>query len=87
MEELLTLRGIAFSKYPNITKLAEKMGWSRQKTTRIINRVQEPTEDEMVKLVEAFDVSPELIMSIFFPKMFTMCTEKGDIGKGKEVAS
>ena len=74
MEDIITLRGIAFSKYPNITELSKVLGWSRQKTTRIINKVQEPTEDEMIKLIEVFNISPKMVMPIFFPKVYTKCT-------------
>lgn len=74
MEDMITLRGLAFSKYPNITELSKELGWSRQKTTRIINNVQEPTEDEMIKLIEVFNISSKMVIPIFFPKVYTKCT-------------
>lgn len=38
----ITIRGMVLSKYKTIGAFADRIGWSRNKASRIINQKQEP---------------------------------------------
>lgn len=76
MSDFVNLRGIALSKFKTVGQFAEYMGWSRSKTTRILNGVQEPDSGDIELLVEKLPIkTPDLFMQIFFPSMSTKWTE------------
>lgn len=75
MGEILTLQGVAISKYHTIGAFAEAMHWSRNKASRIINGVQAPTVDEIQEIAELLHInSQETFMQIFLPKFSTKLT-------------
>ena len=67
MEREISLRGIVYDKYKSISKLADAIGWSRQKTSNIINGVVEPSLSDTDKLSKALDLSFERTARFFLP--------------------
>ena len=68
-------RGIVFAKFKSITEFAEKIGWTRNKASRIVNGVQEPNAAEMIQMAEILGIdTPEVFMDIFFGKLSTKWT-------------
>ena len=69
------LRGAVLSKYPTITAFAEALKWDRKKASRIVNRVQKPTVDDIYKMATLLEITnPEAFLRIFLP----MATTKGE---------
>lgn len=59
------LRGLIYSKYDSESELAEKIGWSRQRISKITNGVKEPDIDEIAALSKALGKSVGEIAEIF----------------------
>lgn len=73
----ITLKGLVISKYGNVGNFAKALGWSRNKTMRIVNGIQEPHPCEIVEMTEVLDISTqELFMQIFFNPLSTKWTTK-----------
>ncbi len=67
MGGIITLKGVALSKYGSVSKFSRNLGWSRNKASRILNKLQEPTLEEIVQLSECLGISePDTFMDIFF---------------------
>lgn len=67
------LRGAVLAKYPNISEFARELHWDRKKASRIVNRKQKPTAqdmEEMSKLLEIHDA--DSFIRIFLPSVPTM---------------
>lgn len=72
MGGIITLKGVALSKYGSVSKFSRNLGWSRNKASRILNKLQEPTLEEIVQLSECLGISePDTFMDIFFEKLST----------------
>lgn len=65
MEAEISLRGIVYDKYKSISKLADAIGWSRQKTSNIINGVVEPSLSDTDKLSKALGMPFEKTARFF----------------------
>lgn len=66
------IRGAVFSKFSSISSFAKAIGWTRNKASRIVNLVTEPSVDDMEKMAEVLNISDaDRFMSIFFPGMAT----------------
>ena len=48
-------RGVVYTKYKSISDFANKIGWTRQKATNIVNGVTEPSLDDVDKMAKALD--------------------------------
>lgn len=73
---LVTLKGAVLSKYNSVSNFAKAVGWSRNKTQRIINGVQEPKPSEIKKISEVLEIpNQDMFMSIFFNSMSTKWTK------------
>ena len=68
------LKGIVLQKFFSITNFAAAMKWSRNKATRILNGVSEPTIDDIVGMTEVLELDEKTFFVIFFSRLFTMCT-------------
>lgn len=68
------LKGIVLQKFFSITNFAAAMKWSRNKATRILNGVSEPTIDDIVGMTEVLELDEKTFFVIFFSKLSTMCT-------------
>lgn len=66
------IRGAVFSKFNSISAFAKAIGWTRNKASRIVNLVTEPSVADMEKMAEVLNISdPDRFLSIFFPAMTT----------------
>lgn len=66
------LRGAVLAKFPTITAFAEALKWDRKKASRIINRVQTPTVDDMYKMSDLLDIKDSVsFVRIFLPLLPT----------------
>ncbi len=75
MGDINRLREEALSKYKNISQFASKIGWSRNKTSRILSGLQKPDLDDILDLVECLGIdSEEKFTHIFFPFVTTKWT-------------
>ena len=64
------LRGTVLEKHPSITAFANAMHWDRKKASRIINRVQRPTAEDMEAMAEDLGIlDADKFMAIFFPNL------------------
>ena len=67
------LRGAVLAKFRNITDFAKAMEWDRKKASRIVNRVQKPSVNDMEQMALALDVrDPDSFVHIFLPSIPTM---------------
>lgn len=74
---VITLKGLAISKFGSIQKFADALGWNRNRALRIVNGVQSPTDVDIEQMAKALEIStPDTFMQIFFADMYTMCTNK-----------
>lgn len=69
------LKGIVLQKFFSITNFAAAMKWSRNKATRILNGVSEPTIDDIVGMTEVLELDEKTFFVIFFSRLSTMCTQ------------
>ena len=66
------LRGAVLAKYPSIKAFSDSMKWDRKKGSRIVNRVQKPTADDMEKMAILLNVQDaDSFIRIFFPSVST----------------
>ena len=65
METEISLRGIVYDKYKSIARLADEIGWSRQKTSNIINLTVEPSLSDTDKLAKALGMPFEKTARFF----------------------
>lgn len=68
------LKGIVLQKFFSITNFAAAMKWSRNKATRILNGVSEPTIDDIVGMTEVLELDEKTFFVIFFSRLSIMCT-------------
>ena len=69
--ELVTLKGIAVSKYGSCLGFARAMGWNRSKADRILNGKQDPTLKDIKAMAEIMEMPNDAIVPVFFGTMFT----------------
>lgn len=67
----MTLRGLVFARYPSINAFAIDMGWGRNKASRIVNGVQQPSKHDMEEMITKFRIKSSDVAPIFFGSMFT----------------
>jgi hypothetical protein len=66
------LRGAVLAKFPTIAAFAKAMKWDRKKASRIVNHIQEPSVNDLYKMVEVLDIrGAEAVTRIFLPKLTT----------------
>ena len=71
------LRGAVLTKFPSITSFADAMKWDRKKASRIVNRVQKPTADDMEQMAQCLDIKDAVsFVHIFLPSVPTMWENK-----------
>ena len=71
MENLLM--GAVLSKFRTITNFAKAMEWDRKKASRIINRHQKPTANDMEQMARLLNIrDAESFVRIFLPSVPTM---------------
>ena len=71
MENLL--RGVVLSKFPNISRFADVVGWDRKKASRIVNRQQLPSAKDMEQMASVLDVrDADTFVRIFLPSVPTL---------------
>ncbi len=68
------IRGLVFSRYRTIGEFSDAIGWKRNKSSRILNGIQEPDSRDMRAIAELFELSSEEFVNIFFEEQFTKCT-------------
>lgn len=69
------LKSKVMGKFFSITAFAEAIGWSRNKASRIVNGVQEPTVDDIVSITTVLCLNEEDFFNIFFVSLSTLCTK------------
>ena len=71
--EMMTFRGLVYSKFKTIADFAQAIGWTRQKATNIVNGIQEPSLDDTDKMAKALGMSLEETARFFLPKKSQVC--------------
>ena len=67
------LRGAVLTKFPNISSFAKAMKWDRKKASRIVNRKQKPTANDMEQMAQCLDIrDADSFVQIFLPSLPTM---------------
>ena len=67
-----SLRGAVLSKYPNISAFANAIGWDRKKASRIVNRQQLPSANDMIEMADYLDINDcDTFVHIFLPTVPT----------------
>lgn len=78
ISDLLTLKGVALSKYGSIQSFANALAWNRNKAKRILDGKQEPSPSEICSMAEVLGVdSYQAFISLFFPSLSTKWTSGG----------
>lgn len=66
------IRGAVFSKFKSISAFARAIGWTRNKASRIVNLITQPSVADIEKMAKVLDISDsDRFISIFFPAMTT----------------
>jgi transcriptional regulator with XRE-family HTH domain len=55
MAKIYALRSLIYAKYDSEAKLADELGWPRQRLNKITNGTKEPDLDEVKVLAEKLD--------------------------------
>lgn len=67
------MRGAVLGRFHTITDFANAMKWDRKKASRIVNRVQKPSAEDMEKMAEILEVQDaDSFVRIFLPTVSTM---------------
>lgn len=79
MDDKITMRGAVLSKFKSVSSFADTLGWKRNKASRVLNGVQEPTLSDIEAMAMALNIhTVEVFADIFFPSLSTMWTKIGD---------
>lgn len=78
MAKIMSLNGLIHSKYESEAKMADAMGWPRQKLNKITCGIKEPDLDEVKSIADALEVPFMTVAHIFL-------NEKSPIGDYTEV--
>ena len=73
MAKILELSGLIHSKFETESKMANFMGWSRQRLNKITNGDKEPDLDEVRDISDALDVSFMTVAQIFLDRKSPNC--------------
>lgn len=66
------LRGAVMTKFPSITSFADALKWDRKKASRVVNRVQKPSAEDMESMADLLDVhDPATFIRLFLPSVST----------------
>ena len=65
MAKILALNGLIHSKFDSEAKMADRMGWSRQRLNKITNGDKEPDLFEVRDISDALDTSFMTVAQIF----------------------
>ena len=65
MAKILALNGLIHSKFDSEAKMADHMGWSRQRLNKITNGDKEPDLFEVRDISDALDISFMTVAQIF----------------------
>ena len=68
MAKILALSGLIHSKFHTESKMADAMGWSRQRLNKITNGDKEPDLDEVRSISDVLDVSFMTVAQIFLDR-------------------
>lgn len=67
------LKGAVVARFGTITAFANALNWDRKKASRIVNRVQTPTVNDLYTMAKALNVNDsETFVRIFLPTFTTM---------------
>lgn len=69
------LKGLILKKFYTIQAFANEVGWKRNKASRIINGIQEPSNDDVVVITEALGLNEQEFFEVFFSSLSTLCTK------------
>lgn len=69
------LKGLVLKKYFSIGAFANDIGWSRNKSSRIVNGIQNPSVDDIVDLTKSLELDEPTFFNIFFKNLSTMYTK------------
>ena len=66
------LRGMVLAKFKSISAFAEVLGWDRKKASRIVNRQQLPTANDMDEMADVLGIRDcDTFVHIFLPSIPT----------------
>ena len=67
------LRGAVLAKFPSIKAFSDAMKWDRKKGSRIVNRIQNPSAEDMEKMANVLEVQDAVsFVRNFLPSVSTM---------------
>lgn len=65
MENANKLRGWIYESYPSYDALAQQMGWTRQRVSRLVNREANPTIGDIAVLAESINRPVSEVVEFF----------------------
>ena len=68
MAKILALNGLIHSKFDSEAKMADALGWPRQRLNKITNGDKEPDLDEVREMAAVLDESFMTVANIFLAK-------------------
>ncbi|MBO7670745.1 MAG: helix-turn-helix transcriptional regulator [Oscillospiraceae bacterium] len=69
----MSFRGLVYSRFRSIAELGQAIGWSRQKTTNIVNGNSEPSLSDVDKLARALGLTFEETARFFLTTKSHIC--------------
>lgn len=76
MNDIVSLYGVAMTRFGSIQGFATAIGWKRNKAMRILRGFQEPTAPEICSMTEVLEIpSEQAFMQIFFAQLSTKWTK------------
>ncbi len=64
------LSGLVLSKYHTIDAFADAIGWTKKKALRVIANRTPLSHEEMMQIIDHFELPPETVTPLFFDTMF-----------------
>ena len=72
---MISFRSVVYGKYKSIADFARSLGWTRQKTTNIVNMKQEPSLRDVNLMADALDMAFEDVAEFFLSSKSHKCDE------------
>ena len=71
MKKVMGLCALIHGQFKSDTDFAKHIGWSRQRLSRILNRTQPPTLDDIQEIADGLGVPVIMVVNFFLTKEST----------------
>lgn len=67
------VKGAVYARFKDIAELANKLGWSRQKLSPIVNGKKEPSLSDVQAMADAMEMESDILASFFLELKSQKC--------------